>query len=293
VSSDSTEHDRAEEPRYPYVVVDVESERADDVGAELFELGALGVEERDATTLLKGAAGKTTLVASFATHEEARDAIAALPAEYNGRLEEVVGDAWRDEWKKHFHPFEVCPGVVIRPPWETYDAKPGEQVLELEPGRAFGTGLHETTSLVAKALYDHRDEVRGAPILDVGCGSGILAIIALALGAESARAIDIDADAAAVSRENAARNGMTDRVHADTTDVAKIRETYPIVLANIEARVLVPLARAIAARVAPGGLLVLSGVLAPQEDEVRAAYALDHVATLTKGEWVAIVLRHA
>lgn len=280
------------EPVYPYVAVDVDAETSDEASSELFDLGALGVEERDATTLLKGAAGKTTLVASFATHDEANDAIAALPVAWSPRLEEVVGDAWRDEWKKHFHPFAVCPGVVVRPPWEAYDAKPGELVLELEPGRAFGTGLHETTSLVAGALHGHRAELSGARVLDVGCGSGILSLIALALGARSARAIDIEADAAAVTLENAARNAMTDRVHADTTDVAEIAETYPIVLANIEARVLVPLAKAIASRVAPGGLLVLSGVLAPQEAEVRAAYTdMDHVTTLAKGEWVAIQMR--
>jgi ribosomal protein L11 methyltransferase len=280
------------EARYPYVVVDVDSASADEAGAELFELGAQGVEERDATTLLKGAAGKTTLVASFSTHAEANDAIAALPKKWKPRLEEVVGDAWRDEWKKHFHPFEVCPGVVVRPPWEGYEGRGNPIVLELEPGRAFGTGLHETTSLVAKAIHDHADEVRDIRVLDVGCGSGILSLIALAHGASEARAIDIEEDAAAVTRENAARNGMSARVNADTTDVAKVREKYPIVLANIEARVLVPLARAITARVAPGGLLVLSGVLVPQEDDVRAAYStMKHVATLTKGEWVAIVLR--
>ncbi len=284
----------AEPRRYPYVVIDVDAERSDEASSDLFDLGAQGVEERDATTLLKGTAGKTTLVASFATHDEANEAIAALPAEWSPRLDEVVGDAWRDEWKKHFHPFAVCPGIVVRPPWETYDAKDGEFVLELEPGRAFGTGLHETTSLVARALHEHRVELQNARILDVGCGSGILSIIALALGAKEARAIDVDSDAAAVTRENAARNAMTARVNADTTDVARIDERYPVVVANIEARVLIPLARAISERVSPGGLLVLSGVLVPQRDEVRAAYTRFDDAgagTYEKGEWIALVLR--
>src|SRR5205085_2714846 len=83
------------------VGVDVDGERADEASAELFDLGASGVEERDATTLVKGVAGKTTLVASFATHDEANEAIAALPAEWNPHFDEVIGDAWRDEWKKH------------------------------------------------------------------------------------------------------------------------------------------------------------------------------------------------
>jgi len=97
------------------------------------------------------------------------------------RLEEVVGDAWRDAWKEHFRPFAITRSIVIRPPWESYAEKPGEQVLVLEPGRAFGTGLHETTSLVARVLEARRGELVGKTVLDVGCGSGILALVALFL----------------------------------------------------------------------------------------------------------------
>jgi ribosomal protein L11 methyltransferase len=281
------------EPRYPYVLVDVDAADADEASSSLFELGAQGIEERDATTLARAAKpGGVTLVASFATHDEANAAIEELPSAWSPRLEEVIGDAWRDEWKKHFHPFALCAGIVIRPPWEEYDAKPGERVLELEPGRAFGTGLHETTWLVSQALAARSKELADARVLDVGCGSGVLSLVALSLGAREARAIDIDADAAAVTRENAERNGMASRVRADTTDVAKIDEAFPFVVANIEARVLVPLARAIAARVAPGGALVLSGVLAPQKEDVCAAYpGLALEETIAKGEWVALVLR--
>jgi ribosomal protein L11 methyltransferase len=244
---------------------------------------------------VKGSAGKSTLVASFASHEGARAALAELRAEWSPRIEEVVGDAWRDEWKKYFHPFEVCEGVVIRPPWEAYVQKGGEIVLELEPGRAFGTGLHETTSLCAEAMRRLHDAgLAGDRVLDVGCGSGILSLVALALGARSARAIDVDPDAAAVTRENAARNGMSDRVEADTTVVARLAATYGVVLANIEARVLIPMAESLAARVAPGGRLVLSGILATQKDEILGAYAsLDLVETLEKGEWIAMVYARA
>ena len=140
------------EPRYPYVAVDVAPDEADEAGALLFELGAQGVEERDATTLVRGAAGKVTLVGSFEDETTARSAIAELPSAWSARLEQVVGDAWRDEWKKHFEPFRICDGIVVRPPWRAYAPAPGEQVIELEPGRAFGTGLHETTRLVAEIL---------------------------------------------------------------------------------------------------------------------------------------------
>jgi ribosomal protein L11 methyltransferase len=284
-------------PRYPYVAVDVAAAETDDASARLFDLGAMGIEERDATTLVRAAEGRITLVASFEDHEAARTAAGELPGEWAPRVEEVVGDAWRDEWKKHFEPFRVCDGVVIRPPWRAYDALGGERVIELEPGRAFGTGLHETTSLVAEVLAASPSALRGREVLDVGTGSGILSFVALVLGAQAAVAIDVDPDAVQVTRENADRNGMADRVDASTTPVHAVTSSFPVVLANIEAGTLVALAKAIVARVAPGGSLVLSGILAPhvapaQQDDVARAYAaLDLVEVRTRGEWIAMVLR--
>jgi ribosomal protein L11 methyltransferase len=285
------------EPHYPYVAVDVAAEEAEEVGALLFELGAKGVELQDATTLTHGVAGRVTLRAGFDLEEDARAALCELRPAWSPRVEHVVGDAWRDEWKKHFEPFCICEAIVVRPPWRTYAAAPGERVVVLEPGKAFGTGLHETTRLVAAILSDHAAELRGARLLDVGCGSGVLALVALALGAQSARAIDVDPDATAVTRENAERNGVASRVLTDATPVAAITERYLVVVANIEAGTLVELAPALAARTAPGGMLVLSGILAPdvapeQLDEVQAAYSgLKLEEVRRDGEWIAAVLR--
>jgi ribosomal protein L11 methyltransferase len=287
------------------VAVEVAEGEADHAGALLFELGAQGVEERDATTLSRGGhAGKVTLVAGFEDHDGARRATDLLPAAWSPRVEEVVGDAWRDEWKKHFEPFRICDGVVVRPPWREYAAKAGEQVVVLEPGRAFGTGLHETTRLVAEVLAGLSDLLRRdagdasrETVLDVGCGSGILAIVALALGARSARAIDVDPEAAAVTRENAERNAMSARLVADETPVDQVGGRYPVVLANIEATTLVAIAPALVARVALGGALVLSGVLGPevapaQLEDLRRAYSAMRLAQVRhKGEWIALVLR--
>jgi ribosomal protein L11 methyltransferase len=294
-------------PRYPYVAVDVAPSDTDAATEALFELGALGLEERDGTTLVRGAAQRVTLVASFEDHEAAQAALRELPASWAPRLEEVVGDAWRDEWKKHFEPFRVCEGVVVRPPWcvarvarEHEVSSPAERVIELEPGRAFGTGLHETTSLVAEVLAANPEALRDRTVLDVGAGSGILSLVALTLGARSAVAIDVDADAVEVTRENAARNGLTDRVDASTTAIEALPGEFPVVLANIEARTLVDIAPALVPRVARGGLLVLSGILAPhavqsppsqQEDVARAYRTLHAVEVRTKGEWIAMVFR--
>jgi ribosomal protein L11 methyltransferase len=238
-----------------------------------------------------------TLVAAFPTREAALEAIEAFDPELSPRLEEVVGDEWRDAWKEHFEPFRLSPRLVVRPPWreaspELVSEQPETIVLELEPGRAFGTGLHETTSLVAQALDTRRSELAGVEVLDVGCGSGILALAAIALGAASARAVDVDPDAARITAENAARNAMESRVRADTADMGALGSQWKVVVANIQAEVLIPHAAALVALVAPGGLLVLSGILVSQRDAVRAAYAsLVLEEAPEKGEWVALVLR--
>jgi ribosomal protein L11 methyltransferase len=278
------------EPRYPYVHVDVRAAEVEEISAALWELGAQGIEERDHTTLDRPVAPSgdvVTLVASFADDAGAAEAVAAIGRE--ARVTHVVGDAWRDAWREHFKPTRVGERLVVRPSWEPFEAQAQDVVLTIDPDRAFGTGTHETTRLVMREL-DRR--VRGGEqVLDVGCGSGILAVAALLLGAQRARAIDVDEDAVRVARENAARNGVSARMRADATPVERVRGVYPIVVANIEAKVLVPLAKAIARRVAPGGVLVLSGILRGQEDEVRAAYpgfSLD--SQPNDGEWVALVL---
>lgn len=284
------------EPSYPFVHVDVEPELVDTVSFLLFELGATGVEERDDTTYVKALDPElVTLVASFDTWAEAEEACESLDPVYSPRIEEVVGDSWRDAWKEHFHPLALTERIVVRPPWEDVTSKkPGQIVLVLEPGRAFGTGLHETTSLVANVLDERAPEFSGRPLLDVGTGSGILALVALALGASAVRAVDTDADSIDVARENAARNELGERLFADTSPIEAISDTYPVVVANIETDVLVALSDSLKRAVAPGGLLVLSGILIPQKAEVLRAYASLTVEDApTDGEWVALVLRKA
>ncbi|WP_437544949.1 50S ribosomal protein L11 methyltransferase [Sorangium sp. So ce367] len=277
------------EPRYPFVAVDVPEPEADEIGALLFELGASGVEQRDEQTLVRGArSGQVTLVASFEAHGEAMEAITALgelSPPLAARLEEVVGDAWRDAWKEHFAPFALTPTITIVPPWEERaPEREGERVLLLEPGRAFGTGLHATTALVAELLDEHAAELRGREILDVGTGSGILALVALLLGAERAIAIDNDEDVIEVVLENAARNGLEGRIEASAGVVEGVTRRFPWVVANIEARVLRPLAPELARVLEPGGWLILSGILESERDDLIARYTslprpLEHVAT--------------
>jgi ribosomal protein L11 methyltransferase len=293
------------EAKYVYLLVDVSPEVSDDISALLFEWEALGLEERDGTTLVRSRVlNKVTLVANFADDAAANHAaeqLALLKAEaypeeqFTPAVEYVIGDAWRDAWKEHFKPFTLCRhgehAVVIRPPWEPYEAKALETVLELEPGRAFGTGLHETTSLVAQALAE-RAPISADRVLDLGSGSGILSLVAMHFGAKLVHAVDVDPEATAVALENAERNGLSARMVASTGELASVTGTYPLVLANIEAKVLVPIGGELAARLAPGGTLILSGILGFQEAELLLAYGqLTHLETKHRGEWISLIFQ--
>jgi ribosomal protein L11 methyltransferase len=288
------------ERRYPFVAVDAPAAETDELGAWLIELGAEGVEVRDEHTLSRGpGAGRVTLVASFSSLAEAsraRDELARAAPELSVSVDELVGDGWRDRYKEYFRPFALTPSLTVAPPWQEQGVD-AACVLWLDPGRAFGTGLHATTALVAAELDARRERYAGERVLDVGTGSGILALAALLFGAASARAIDNDDDVIEVAADNARRNGLQDRLEVDTTPLESLAERFATVVANIEARTLSRLATALAARVAPRGLLVLSGVLASEHDEVRDSFVkagLAHLGSSQRGDggdaWVALVM---
>ena len=282
------------EPIYYFVALDVAAEKVDDFSARLFALGADGIEERDAFTIEKGESGKSTLVASFPTQALAVTACATLPKLVKGRMQQLVGDAWRDAWKAYFKPFLLCPEFWISPPWESFSQPEGHKRLVLEPGRAFGTGLHESTALVAQILYRRRTELTGKAVLDVGMGSGILALVALKLGASRARGIDVDPEVVAVARENAERNRFTAHCVFDASPLEKVAETFPIVVANIEADVLMAMRAQLLGHVTSGGLLVLSGILSTRMSEVKEAFLpyAKLVNAMEKGEWVGLAFEN-
>jgi ribosomal protein L11 methyltransferase len=170
----------------------------------------------------------------------------------------------------------------------------------MDPGRAFGTGLHSTTRLVAEALEARKATLAGARVLDVGTGSGILALVALLHGAVRAVAIDNDPEVIDVARENAKRNGLAHALEVSATPLEQIEGEYPVVVANIRATTLVEMTHALRARLSSTGVLVLSGILASERDEVEQRFSadgfvVDGVSHRGEGDdaWVAIAVRRS
>lgn len=280
-----------ENSRYAMLTVECALDDVDVLIGRLTLLGAEGIEQRDNTTLARGGALGATLIACFVTEADARSAGEALGEAHPSRVEVIEGDAWRDAWKEHWRPAHLTDRIVVVPSWTTYDAAPGEITLPLDPGRAFGTGQHASTRLAAQAIERHLAARPEKLLIDLGCGSGILSFVALLLGVERAVACDIDAESILCAREeNAAPLGLLDRFDARVGGFDAVPETSTLVVANIEAVVLVPHAAQVVAKVAPGGHLILSGILATQRDEVVAAYTslgLTFVRAEGEGDWIA------
>jgi len=259
--------------------------------SELFDAGADGVEIRDATTapmpgLARPAAGRAILVAFFVS----RDAAEAARAARGGELAEVPDQDWSETWKAGFHAVTVG-RVFVRPSWIDAPVPAGAVEIVLDPGMAFGTGTHPTTSLCLSALAELVGP--GVAVLDVGTGSGLLAIAAAKLGAARAAGTENDPVALEVARENAERNGVALELHLQAPDA--VPGSFDLVVANILANTLVELAPAVASKLTPGGTLLLSGILAGQEAEVRAAYVAQGLVAApdrAHDEWRLLVLRN-
>lgn len=201
-----------------------------------------------------------------------------------------VDDSLLDAWRAHAAPVRAGRRIVLQPAWvPSGDVAHDDLVVSLEPGRAFGSGSHPATRLAVAAI---EAQGPGTRVLDVGCGSGVLAVVAARLGAAEVLAVDVDPEAIRATAGNAAANGVADRVTASLTPVAEVAGSFDLVVANIGLRVLVDLAPALLGRTAPEGLLVLSGLLDEQVPAVVAAYpGTDEVACHREDGWAAPVLR--
>ena len=290
----------------------VADDAVDLVSQMLADMGSTGVTAADKTldTFVVPSADSVTndpvLRAYFPYPEdpevlcaEIKEALADLatfcPGASNASLgyRELADHDWASDWKQHFPPFKVGTKLVICPSWIEWTGTEGETVLTLDPGQAFGTGTHATTGLCLDAIAEHH--ASSSPpkkVLDVGTGSGILAMASAALGAKQVLANDIDNTACQVAKENAATNRLEEIISVTDAPLEEIDGSYDLVLANILASENIRLASPLAERLALNGRLVLSGILIEQEEQVLdcfAKYPLTLLSTHHKDEWTCIV----
>ena len=203
-------------------------------------------------------------------------------------LQGVKEEDWSENWKQYYKPFRLGEHMVIKPTWEPWDTQEGDLVIEIDPGMAFGTGTHETTAMCVGLIEKY---YHGGTLLDVGTGSGILAIAAARLGAQGIVAVDIDPDAVRVAKENVEHNGLSGAIDVRKGDLLQgLSRQFDFAVANILAPVICMLAAPLKTHLRPGGIFVCSGIIAEAEQDVKnallsAGYTIDEIQH--KGDWVA------
>lgn len=242
-----------------------------------------------------------TVSAYYADDEKLQDRLKQIESEL-AAVEERIGSFrfgnirfrslsekdWANEWKQYFHVTHVGESLVIKPSWEEYNPKEGEHVIKIDPGMAFGTGTHHTTNMCMARL--EKVLSANAEVFDVGTGSGILAIAAALLGAKSVKAVDIDAVAVRVARENIADNGLEDKIEVKEGDLLRGTEGQAdVIIANIIADIIIMLLKDIPGKLKDDGIFLASGIISDRRADVEAAAAevgmkVDHVDE--KGGWV-------
>lgn len=211
------------------------------------------------------------------------------------QCEIISSDAWQEQWKGHFPPLCVGQRLLILPPWEPQPDQPDRHCIVINPSMAFGTGHHATTQTCLEALESLC--IQGGPperVLDLGTGSGILAIALAKLGSGAIWATDIDPDALAEARRNATVNQVADALHISATALDDLPRPFPLVIANLFASTLIELSLPLSSAVASSGHAILSGIQTDQEEVVRHAFcspAWTLATRLPKEEWVTLVLR--
>lgn len=232
-----------------------------------------------------------------------RGELEKLFAIYNlilGKLtSEIIDDQdWATSWQQFFSTFEIIPGLVIRPSWEDYKAAAGQKVITLDPGMAFGTGQHPSTRLALALMapcFKNPNTGKPARVLDVGTGTGILAMAAGLFGADQVLAIDNDPEAVKVARHNVAANRLDWSVAVAERPLAEVQGGFNLILANIVHDVLCTMAPDFQRLLLPKGLVILSGVLRGKQEKnlekVFAANGMDLLCTEHQDEWVALLLQ--
>jgi ribosomal protein L11 methyltransferase len=208
----------------------------------------------------------------------------------------IDGGAWVEQWKRFYRPFKIGQRLVIRPPWESYVAAADELVLTLNPGQAFGTGLHATTRLCLALLETLAAMRPGARLLDVGCGSGILSLAAVLFGCSGGFGVDLDRLAIWVARVNARLNHLSKQVSFAAGSLDVVVERFEIVVANILLEPILGMLKPLHNIIVPGGMAVLSGILSTELPQLRrglSAHGWRIAQQVSEDEWTAVVCEEA
>ena len=209
----------------------------------------------------------------------------------------IVDPDWAERWKKYFKPLRISKNIVIKPTWERYTPEGGDIVIDIDPGMAFGTGQHASTRLCVNAIEDtilkHRPD-GGWQVLDVGTGTGILAMCCVKLGADHVTAIDLDQQAVDIAGVNIAINELQDHIDLFNRDLADMEGSFNMIVANLTAPTLINLNETLRSMMSPGGYLVASGITDMYINQVEKIYC-DHdiyiEERLAEKEWVCVVFR--
>lgn len=306
------------------IIIQVDSRMADAVAAYLSGLSGTGLE-------ISAAAGDhdnmtdtfpdETITAYIANgpHESDRKAAASKIAELRQFLlklknifpccpvpdlltASIQEEDWGEKWKRFFTSFKVTPSLTVRPSWEDGAGPEGtgdaaEFVIDMDPGMAFGTGHHASTQLALLLLEElfQNNKLELNTILDVGTGSGILAMACALFGAQKVVALDNDSDAVVTARQNVLKNHLADKITVSNTDAASVHEEFDLVVANITHDTLQELAKSLVSTILPGGFLVLSGILSgEQERSIGAIYTTHGLGIskrMAKDEWSALIFQ--
>jgi ribosomal protein L11 methyltransferase len=279
---------------YVEVTIKAEAPLAENLFAILSQLGFEGFWEEDGA--LHGYISASRWSPLFL--EEVRSVVGLIARSSHSPSPEIAVRGiplqnWNAEWEKTITPIRVTDRIVIAPSWHQPEAGPEDVVLTIDPKMSFGTGYHETTRLMLRLL---QKRVRpDSSVLDVGTGTGVLAIAALRLGAHRAVGCDVDPWSIENARENGMINGVADRFTIVEGEISAVpREPHDLVLANIQLNVIGPIMREIRERCAPGGDILLAGLLLQDEEEIRSllrSHALEVVERLVENEWVAFAVR--
>ena len=228
--------------------------------------------------------------------EQGRQALERVISAAGGRDTEsrVVEDSdWVDKWKEFFRPKKISERIVVKPTWEDYTPLGDELVIEMDPGMAFGTGAHPTTSMCVRFMEKYAGQL--GTVIDIGCGSGILSVAAGLLGAEKVVGIDEDPVAVAVSQENVMLNKLEDRVHISVGDLTKNLDVRAdLIVANLMPDLIQLLVEDLHEILVPGGLFISSGILIEKGEQVRTAIknaGFEIVDIMEEGEWCAFLHR--